>query len=110
MLYIDAWLDRTNPYIRIIDQDSGEVITEFEGEEVHECLERGDICVQDLYCSTPRTQHEVVKHLLLTRCGKSLMEQINTCAHQCQYYGKKAANLMVLPSNVLPLLLVPLKN
>lgn len=107
MLYIDAWLDRSDPYIRIIDRDSGDVITQFEGDEVKECLERGDICLQELCCSTPRAQHELVKHLLLTRCGKSLMEQINTCTKQCQYYGRRAAALMILPSHVLPLLLLP---
>lgn len=106
MLYIDAWLDRTNPYIRIIDQESGDVITQFEGEEVNECLERGHICVRDLCCNTPRAQHEIVKHLLLTRCGKSLVEQLNTCARQCQYYGKQVNTLLVLPSHILPVLLM----
>ncbi|WP_162596625.1 hypothetical protein [Thiofilum flexile] len=108
MLYIDAWLDRPKPYIRIIDRDSGDVITQFEGEEVTECLERGDICVHDLYCNTPRAQHEMVKHLLLTRCSKSLVEPLNSHSHHSTaHYQQKTKAFNALSARILPILLIP---
>ncbi len=45
---IDAWLERKDPLIRVIDADTGWEIMHLDAEQVNALMESGDICPSDL--------------------------------------------------------------
>jgi len=47
-LCIDAWLERKDPHIRLIDRQSGQEILRLEPEQVRHLMESGEICLDDL--------------------------------------------------------------
>jgi hypothetical protein len=47
-LQIDAWLERRDPLIRVIDADSGREFLHLGPKQIHELMESGDICPSDL--------------------------------------------------------------
>ena len=46
--FIDAWLDRPQPYLRIINRITGNVCVQIEGKELEELREQGALDIQDL--------------------------------------------------------------
>jgi hypothetical protein len=51
-LMIDAWLERTDPRIRLIDAQTGQEMLYLGAEQVHQLIETGDLCVSDLSDNT----------------------------------------------------------
>jgi hypothetical protein len=49
---IDAWLERSDPLIRVIDTDTGWVILLLDSDQVHALIESGDLCPEDLADNT----------------------------------------------------------
>lgn len=47
-LSINAWLERKDPRISLIDADTGHEIVRLESEQVQELMESGDLCLLDL--------------------------------------------------------------
>lgn len=47
-LSIDAWLERKDPRIRLIDAETGEVIFRWGPQQVRELIDTGDLCVSDI--------------------------------------------------------------
>jgi hypothetical protein len=45
---VDAWLERKDPMIRVIDADTGWEFLRLEAKQVHELMESGDLCPSDL--------------------------------------------------------------
>ncbi|WP_286237335.1 PA4570 family protein [Neptuniibacter halophilus] len=62
---IDAWLERQNPYLRIIHRPTGVPVVNWQGETLHKKLQNGAICVEDL--AQPPSQ-ELVRELFLLDC------------------------------------------
>ncbi|NQD91925.1 hypothetical protein HP532_04570 [Pseudomonas sp. CrR25] len=69
---IDAWLDRPNPYLRILHRDTGEVFAVLEEEALGELRDQGDLDLHDLSSSEPQVLKEVVRSLFLFCYARAL--------------------------------------
>lgn len=61
--FINAWLERPQPYLQIIHRDSGRVCVDFPAPVLEELCRSGDICPSDLCTSTASATKEVMRHL-----------------------------------------------
>ncbi len=64
---IDAWLERSDPYLRIIDRQSGVVVMEWRNQRLKVLLEQGDITRQELEDKSTN-QQALVRDLFLYDC------------------------------------------
>jgi hypothetical protein len=62
---IDAWFERSNPYLRVTHRATGIPIVHWQGNALRKQLENGTICVED-FSDTP--SQELVKELFLLDC------------------------------------------
>ena len=63
--FIDAWLDRPQPYLRIINRLTGNVCVQIEGKELEELREQGVLDANDLNSPEPLVIKEQVRQLFL---------------------------------------------
>lgn len=63
--FIDAWLDRPQPYLRIINRLTGNVCIQIEGEDLEALREQGVLNINDLSSAEPLAIKEQVRHLFL---------------------------------------------
>lgn len=92
--YINAWLDRADPFVSLHNKQTDEVVAHFEKAQLQTCLEQGDFCVAELCSADQRVQQELVKCLLLMHCSQDLHSQLINMSQQCQRRGLTA---QVLP-------------
>ena len=64
---IDAWLERSDPYLRIFDRQSGVVVMEWRNQRLKGLLEQGDITRQELEDKSTN-QQALVRDLFLYDC------------------------------------------
>ncbi|UZJ59938.1 hypothetical protein OKW98_26020 [Pseudomonas sp. KU26590] len=69
---IDAWLDRPQPYLRILDRETGQVCAVLEEEALDELRDQGDLDVSSLSSSEPGVQKEMVRSLFLFCYARAL--------------------------------------
>ena len=69
---IDAWLDRPQPYLRILDRETGQVCAVLEEEALDELRDQGDLDVSNLSSSEPGIQKEMVRSLFLFCYARAL--------------------------------------
>lgn len=69
---IDAWLDRPQPYLRILNRETGEVCAELEQKALHELQELGDLDLDALNSCEPRQLKEQVRELFLFCYSRAL--------------------------------------
>lgn len=69
---IDAWLDRPQPYLRIVNRETGEVCAVLEEEALDELREQGDLDVVSLGSSEPQVLKELVRNLFLFCYARAL--------------------------------------
>lgn len=69
---IDAWLDRPNPYLRILHRETGEVCALLEQDALDELREQGDLDFQELNSSEPLVLKELVRNLFLFCYARAL--------------------------------------
>jgi hypothetical protein len=69
---IDAWLDRPQPYLRILDRETGKVCAVLEEEALVELRDQGDLDVSSLSSSKPCVQKEMVRSLFLFCYARAL--------------------------------------
>jgi hypothetical protein len=69
---IDAWLDRPQPYLRILDRETGKVCAVLEEEALVELRDQGDLDVSSLSSSEPCVQKEMVRSLFLFCYARAL--------------------------------------
>ncbi|WP_421682483.1 hypothetical protein HKW98_15775 [Stutzerimonas urumqiensis] len=62
---IDAWLDRPQPYLRILDRQTGAVCIALDEEALGELRDQGDLDVTQLSTSEPAVLKEQVRNLFL---------------------------------------------
>jgi len=62
---IDAWLERENPYLKVIHKTTGTPILSWHGDTLKKRFQNGEICVED-FEDTP--SQELVKELFLLDC------------------------------------------
>jgi hypothetical protein len=69
---IDAWLDRPQPYLRILDRETGQVCAVLEEDALDELRDQGDLDVSSLSSSEPGIQKEMVRSLFLFCYARAL--------------------------------------
>ncbi|RMQ41279.1 hypothetical protein ALQ04_03931 [Pseudomonas cichorii] len=69
---IDAWLDRPQPYLRILHRETGEVCAVLEEEALEELRDQGDLDVHSLSSSEPVVLKELVRNLFLFCYARAL--------------------------------------
>lgn len=45
---VDAWLERKDPMLRVIDADTGREFLHLDAEQINDLIESGDLCPSDL--------------------------------------------------------------
>jgi hypothetical protein len=69
---IDAWLDRPQPYLRILNRDTGQVCAVLEHEALDELRDQGDLDMSGLSSSEPVVIKELVRNLFLFCYARAL--------------------------------------
>lgn len=69
---IDAWLDRPQPYLRILDRSTGAVCITLEGDALDELRDQGDLDLLELSTSEPCVLKEQVRNLFLFSYARAL--------------------------------------
>ncbi|MFC3608750.1 PA4570 family protein [Stutzerimonas tarimensis] len=69
---IDAWLDRRDPYLRILHRETGAVCALLKGETLEELREQGGLDLHDLESSEPQVLKELVRSLFLYSYAQAL--------------------------------------
>ncbi len=64
---IDAWLERPDPYIRVIHKERKIPVLEWSGTEVKELIACGAVCPFD-FRSTQVNEQELIKELFVLSC------------------------------------------
>ncbi len=62
---IDAWLERNNPYLRVVHRSTGVPVVSWQGETLIRKLQNGSICVEDF---NGEPTQELIKELFLLDC------------------------------------------
>ena len=62
---IDAWLDRPQPYLHILDGRTGTVCARFDARDLEELREQGDLDPAVLNSSEPAVLKELIRSLFL---------------------------------------------
>src|SRR3990167_8457903 len=62
---IDAWLDRPQPYLRILNRNTGEVCAVLENDALDELRDQGDLDLHELNSCEPLVLKELVRNLFL---------------------------------------------
>ena len=69
---IDAWLDRPQPYLRILNRNTGEVCARLNEDALNELREQGDLDLHELNSSEPLVLKEWVRNLFLYCYARAL--------------------------------------
>ncbi len=69
---IDAWLDRPQPYLRILDRETGEVCAVLEEQALDELRGQGDLDLHELSSNEPLVLKELVRSLFLFCYARAL--------------------------------------
>lgn len=86
---INAWLDRTDPFIELRNTKTGEMMALFTGEQLTRCLEQGDVCLRELCQADQSVQQELVRCLLLAHCSNYLQGQLESSFNDCLYLRER---------------------
>lgn len=69
---IDAWLDRPQPYLRILNRNTGEVCAVFNEGALDELRSQGELDMHELNSSEPLVLKELVRSLFLYCYARAL--------------------------------------
>ena len=70
--FIDAWLDRNNPQLRIINKQSGDVCVELDAEDIQLLQQRGDIDFHALETNESSQLKDLLQEIFLFCFSKSI--------------------------------------
>ena len=88
--YVDAWLDRPQPYVQVKNKQNRKVVADFSSEELKNAIEQGDICLSDFFDTSVTAQLELIKSLLLLRCCVDLSKEIKAACDTAVKYRQVA--------------------
>ena len=69
---IDAWLDRPQPYLRILNRDTGEVCALLKDDALDALREQGGLDLHELGTNEPQVLKELVRSLFLFCYARAL--------------------------------------
>jgi hypothetical protein len=84
MLTLDAWLERPNPLLRIVDSRSRRVVAEWRGDDLQALLDSGTLAPAD--CCGPRSrevEQETIRKLILEACLEGITVRRRTHKPRC---------------------------
>lgn len=73
---INAWLERRDPYIEIIDKSRDEVFLRLQGPVLRMMIDDGILECAMLAAANPEQQKQLIRDLLLYSCESGAVEQI----------------------------------
>ncbi|HID82227.1 MAG TPA: hypothetical protein EYH06_00375 [Chromatiales bacterium] len=94
---IDAWLERPDPQMRVIDTATGVVVAEFNQTEIQQLCEWGEICPQDFCSRCAETQEALVKQLLLASCARQIGQPVSEITVAPSQNSRKTAKIYLFP-------------
>ena len=62
---IDAWLERSNPYLKVIHKQTGIAVLSWQKDMLNKQLANGSLCIEDLSCSPSQ---DLIKELFILDC------------------------------------------
>lgn len=74
---INAWLDCPHPFLTVTNTFSGKEVINIKEQELHQILENGDICIEDLFSTDRHQLEEVVRELAMFSCRQSLAQPVS---------------------------------
>jgi len=80
--YVNAWLDRREPYVQIKNKQTEAIVAHFSSQELSLAIERGDICLKDFCDASQEAQMELIKVLLLIRCCEDMCNAIQVACER----------------------------
>jgi hypothetical protein len=84
MFTLNAWLERPNPLLRIVDSRSRRVVAEWRGDDLQALLDSGTLAPAD--CCGPRSrevEHETIRELILEACLEGITVRRRTHKPRC---------------------------
>ncbi|HIP95348.1 MAG TPA: hypothetical protein EYH20_08440, partial [Leucothrix sp.] len=76
-IYINAWLDCSNPFISIHNKFDDDLLVHFNAESVSQLIEDGEVFIEDLHSTDPDIQMEVAANLITIKSFENIKQQIN---------------------------------
>ena len=76
-IYINAWLDCSNPFISIHNKFNDDLLVHFNAESVSQLIEDGEVLIEDLQSTDPDIQMEVATNLIAIKSFENIKQQIN---------------------------------
>lgn len=61
--FINAWLERPQPFLQVIHRESGRVCVDFPAHTIEELCRSGEICHADFTATTTAAIQETVRNL-----------------------------------------------
>lgn len=71
---IDAWLERPNPCLRILDRETGEICARLDADALQEMREQGELCPADFLSNEPGKLKEILRQLFLFCHARTLRQ------------------------------------
>ena len=81
-IYINAWLDCSNPFISIHNKYDDDLLAYFDTTETKQLIEGGEITVEDLHSTNPETQTQLIIDLIAIKSSESIKQQIGNISFQ----------------------------
>lgn len=75
-MYINAWLDCSNPFISVHNKFDDDVLAHFNAEKVNQFIDDGELAVEDLMSADPIVQMGVITDLITLQSGEKIKKQI----------------------------------
>jgi len=95
---IDAWLERPDPQMRVIDTATGVVVAEFNQTEIQQLCDWGEICPQDFCEQCTKTQQALTQQLLLASCAFQIGQPVSKADSTSSQQLKRSAKILVFPT------------
>ena len=70
---IDAWLERRDPRLRVMETDTGRVVVEWKGDEVGRLVAREGLSPCDFFGAGEAAHQEMAQHLLACGGGRRIV-------------------------------------
>ena len=76
-IYINAWLDCSNPFISIHNKFDDDLLAHFNAKSVNQLIEDGEIFIEDLQSTDPDIQMEIATNLIAIKSSETIKQQIS---------------------------------
>lgn len=95
---IDAWLERREPRVRVLDRKTGMTLRQWNARDIERWCTGGEICIEDLIRAGHEELKELVSELFLCACIEdiqSVQESFARCDHACDHCERKVLSFYV---------------